>query len=426
MQVQIDPQLPENFLGDDMRLRQILLNLTGNAIKFTPGGTITLSVKKQQEQAPDAAAIGLHFAVTDTGIGIAQDKLGKIFKSFEQADSSYARQFGGAGLGLAISAELVGLMGGRIWAESKENKGSTFHIELSLPATQAPLPDDSEENQEETEQPLQGLRILVVDDNAVNRDVASMSLAQEHKVSTATNGMEALVLLAETDIDVVLMDVQMPMLDGMATTEVIRALETGAAVNVPLPASLQQTLRQRMSGHHLPVIAMTAHAMDGDRERCFKAGMDKYLTKPFHPEQLHAVLLEVLTGYPLKKMPPQELPVPQDPSTSQGLPRQEEIREHLQKTTMLQPEQIDRIMQAAMRSIEEGLAKVAKAQEKEDWEELGRAAHTLKGTLLQCGLDRWAEKSQNIHTGIRDQAKLDYAALISELSQELGPLVHEN
>nr|WP_320011780.1 ATP-binding protein [uncultured Desulfobulbus sp.] len=426
LQVKIDPQLPETLLGDDMRLRQILLNLTGNAIKFTPSGTITLSVQQMENDTSSDNHIGLHFAVTDTGIGIAQEKIGRIFKSFEQADSSYARQFGGAGLGLAICTELVSLMEGRIWAESRENQGSTFHIEISLPPSNEQVTSENDIPENNREQLLQGLRILVVDDNAVNRDVASMSLAQEHKVSTANNGMEALVLLAEKDIDVVLMDVQMPLLDGMAATEAIRALETEAPLQVHLPQSLEKALRRKMFGHHLPIIAMTAHAMDEDRKRCLHVGMDQYLTKPFQPDQLHTVLLEVLTGYPVQEVQSQEPAPIEETSPHPVLPQQAAIYEHLQKTTMLQPEQVEKIMKAAVRSIEDCLVKVARAHQQKEWEELGRAAHTLKGTLLQCGLEHWAQKSQVIHTGILDQAELDYATLISELELELHPLISSN
>ena len=417
LQVQIDPQLPETFIGDDLRLRQILINLIGNAIKFTSGGTITLSVQKQEETTTEDALIGLHFAVTDTGIGIAKEKLQQIFKSFEQADSSYARQYGGAGLGLSICTELVGLMGGRIWAESKEHQGSTFHVEIALPPSKETV--ESNTFAPEHAQPhLKGLRILVVDDNEVNRDVAGMTLAREHTVSTATNGMEALVVLAEQEIDVVLMDVQMPLMDGLAATQAIRCLESGKTLQVHLPETLRSILAHKLRGGHLPVVAMTAHAMGGDREKCLAVGMDSYLTKPFQPDQLQTILMEVLTGEPR----PTPVAPPAETSVGTSLPQVHAIRTHLATTTMLKPDQIDRILQAALRSIDEGLAKVARAQHDNDLAELGRAAHTLKGTLLQCGLDTWAEKAQAIHTGVRNNQSLFYADMVVDLQQGLAPL----
>jgi HPt (histidine-containing phosphotransfer) domain-containing protein len=154
--------------------------------------------------------------------------------------------------------------------------------------------------------------------------------------------------------------------------------------------------------------------------------MDNYLTKPFQPEQLQSVLLEVLTGYQLKKATDNVPKATGEQPQAAGAPQKEAIREHLQKTTMLQPEQIDRILEAALRSIKDCLTKVTAAYTQNNREELGRAAHTLKGTLLQCGFDHLAQKSQVIHTGIRDQAELDYATLISELEQELAPLLALN
>ena len=423
LQVQIDPGLPEALVGDDLRLRQILINLIGNAIKFTPTGTITLSVH-QQERPPADGRIGLHFALTDTGIGIAPEKLEQIFRSFEQADSTYARQYGGVGLGLSICAQLVGLMGGRIWVESREHQGSTFHFEIALPATNDAFEPAITSIPEKKEQKLKQLRILVVDDNEVNRDVAGMTLEQEHRVYTAANGMEALHVLAKQEIDAVLMDVQMPLMDGMTASRAIRALEQGKPVPVQLPDDLRADLESRLHGHHLPIVAMTAHAMGEDLERCLAAGMDVYLTKPFQPDQLQSVLVEVMGD---QSGPDNES---KDVSREDELPprpasQREAIRSHLQVTTMLQPEQIDRILAAALRSIGQGLTQIAQAHQAGKMEELGRAAHTLKGTLLQCGLETWAEKAQAIHTAARDQQAISYLDLIDELKRGLEPLLKE-
>nr|WP_321466701.1 ATP-binding protein [uncultured Desulfobulbus sp.] len=423
LQVQIDPQLPEVLIGDDMRLRQILINLVGNAIKFTHEGTITLSVERSSAPPENPQLIGLHFAIIDTGIGIPSEKLSLIFKSFEQVDSSYARQYGGAGLGLAICSQLVGLMGGRIWAESREQHGSTFHIELALPFSQKKINASPLDTAKDPAPALQGLRILVVDDNEVNRDVAGMILSREHTVSTATNGMEALVVLAEQEIDVILMDVQMPLMDGLAATRAIRSLEQGKSVPVHLPEALRSVLSRKLRGGHLPIVAMTAHAMGGDRDRCLQEGMDDYLTKPFQPDQLHAILVELLTGRTtgMTRTRSAQAVIP-SPTTS-SVSRREAIRTHLEVTTGLAPEQIEKIFAAALRSIQNGIDRVCDAQQRGDLEDLGNAAHTLKGTLLQCGLDSWAAKAQDIHSGVRNQKPLPFAAMVAELQQGLGQLM---
>jgi len=423
LEVQIDPRLPEAFIGDELRLRQILINLIGNAIKFTPAGTVTLSVH-QLDTWQEEGRIGLHFSLADTGVGIPQNKLDQIFKSFEQADSTYARQFGGVGLGLSICSQLVELMGGRIWAESQEQQGSTFHFEIALPATEDATKQPKAEDLEEKSQNINQLQILVVDDNEVNLEVASMMLAQKHEVSTATNGMEALTLLAQKEIEAVLMDVQMPLMDGLTATRAIRALEQEKPLPVDLSDDLRKTLGNKLRGGHLPVVAITAHAMGGDQEKCLAAGMDGYLTKPFQPDQLESILVEVLGRHPDPAQGATATPEEKAQATQSGS-QLEAIRNHLQSTTMLQPEQIDRILEAALASIRQWLYRVSEAQRQGDMEAMGRAAHTLKGTLLQCGLDVWAHKAQAIHTAVRAQQTAPYADLILELQRGLEPILKE-
>ncbi|MGD9950651.1 MAG: PAS domain S-box protein, partial [Desulfobulbus sp.] len=278
------PDLPECLVGDDMRLRQILLNLIGNAIKFTNSGSISLHITQEDSQEP--GEYQLHMSVSDTGIGIPPKKLSQIFNTFEQVDNSYARQYGGTGLGLSICRQLAALMHGRIWAESSLNSGSTFHVVVALQVGNiADLP----EPETISDAPLtcpSGLQILVVDDNEVNRDVAVMLLEQAHHVTTATNGLEALQVLARADFDIVLMDVQMPVMDGLTATHIIRQLEQGLPLDIELPESIGPELIPRLRERHLTIIAMTAHAMGGDREMCLSAGMDTYITKPFQPCQL--------------------------------------------------------------------------------------------------------------------------------------------
>ncbi|HMJ61165.1 MAG TPA: ATP-binding protein [Bryobacteraceae bacterium] len=270
----LGPDVPSRVLGDPGRLRQILVNLTGNAIKFTEHGGVTIRV----ERLPDTAEeVELHFSVKDTGIGIPLNKQRHVFSAFAQADSSSTRIFGGTGLGLTISSQLVAMMGGRIWLESEEGAGSTFHFTVRLGRVQAPrIEAQPDPGPRHTEEGQPRLRFLVVEDNVVKRLVATrLSEKRNHTVSTAANGREALDMLEKEQFDCVLMDVQMPVLDGLEATAAIRN-------------------RDRHSGGHLPIIAMTAHAMAGDLERCLAAGMDAYLTKPIQAAALFATVERVL------------------------------------------------------------------------------------------------------------------------------------
>jgi PAS domain S-box-containing protein len=273
---EIGEQVPAMVCGDAFRLRQILVNLVGNAIKFTPAGGVALRAGVNHA---DANNILLHFTISDTGVGIAPNALKMIFDPFTQADSSTTRTFGGTGLGLAISARLVKMMGGEIWIESEVGCGSKFHFTAHLGVTHV---KDDALTQEQIATPAasqspavmssSSLRVLLAEDNAVNRAVATRLLEKKgHHVVTATTGREALVALRRENYDVVLMDVQMPDMDGFEATRAIRATE-------------------RQTGRHQQIIALTAHAMIGDRERCLEAGMDAYLTKPISPQQLYELL----------------------------------------------------------------------------------------------------------------------------------------
>jgi signal transduction histidine kinase/ActR/RegA family two-component response regulator len=285
----IPPDVPEQVVGDLTRLRQILINLIGNAIKFTERGEVGLRIEVDS-RTPDG--LRLHFVVTDTGVGIPPEKLKLIFDAFSQADGSTARKFGGTGLGLTISSRLVELLGGAIWVESALGRGSSFHFTASLREANPPV--ERMESQTSTSTPVTSqtalkrvkkLRVLLAEDNAVNQKIASRFLEKEgHHVTLASNGRQALAALDRENFDVVLMDVQMPEMDGFEATAVIRA-------------------RERDSGKRLPIIAMTAHAMKGDRERCLAAGMDGYIAKPITAPEL-IELLEKFSGAPEEEASP--------------------------------------------------------------------------------------------------------------------------
>ncbi len=265
----IDEQVPVMVCGDAYRLRQILTNLLGNAIKFTLTGGVALRVRVNHVDGENAA---LHFAVSDTGTGIAANACKMIFDPFTQADSSTTRTFGGTGLGLAISARLVKMMGGEIRVESELGRGSEFHFTAHLGVGN--VVEDGAIKTIATAAPVNGssLRVLLAEDNAVNRLVVTRLLEKRsHHVVAATTGREALAALSRENYDVVLMDVQMPDMDGFETTRTIRTME-------------------KHTGRHQQIIALTAHAMIGDRERCLEAGMDAYLSKPISPQELYQVL----------------------------------------------------------------------------------------------------------------------------------------
>ena len=265
----IESDVPDWLVGDSGRLRQVLLNLMGNAVKFTDRGSIHLGVSLD---STEGAETRLHFAVRDTGIGIPEGKLERIFNSFEQADSSTTRKYGGTGLGLCISKRIVGMMGGAIWVESEPGEGSTFHftVTLGIAAGEVPAMRGGQNDPGEPAAAGQGVprRILLAEDNPINQRLALHLLQRMgHSVAVVANGLEALYLLEQEEFDVVLMDVQMPGMDGLTAAAAIRA-------------------KEQATGDHVPIIAMTAHALKGDRERCVAAGMDDYVSKPISRRSL--------------------------------------------------------------------------------------------------------------------------------------------
>jgi len=413
--------VPEHLIGDDLRLRQILLNLVGNAIKFTVRGGVTVTVQKAGDGGD--GRVSLRFAVVDSGIGIAPEKLAEIFNSFQQADSSYSRQYGGTGLGLAISKQLTELMGGTMWVESRENIGSTFSFYLDF-APCAGSDDSSSLISAGEPGAMERMDILVVDDNEVNRDVAAMLFEKEHHIRTAANGIEALKSLAAHPCQVVLMDVQMPFMDGLTTTRMIRALERGETPGREVPAELVQSLGEALAGRRLVIIAMTAHAMGGDREMCLSAGMDDYITKPFQPAQVSATLrrwAHQVSRHPSPR--PGRGPVPSlVPQVAAAMATPADVARYLGESARFSPEQIDQVMAAVRRSLAASFGEAETALASDNLEALGRAAHTIKGTLLQCGLFEEAGRAEEIHRGARRDESLPFARMLAELKEKTGNL----
>ena len=267
-------EVPDLLFGDAGRLRQIMLNLIGNAIKFTEQGEVLVSVSLQST-AP-AGQVNLLFTVRDTGIGIPLEKQASIFQPFQQADSSITRSYGGTGLGLTISSRLVGMMGGQLQLESESGQGSLFYFSLLLTTAKQTLPTTHPVSNANLSPANAALKILLADDNAVNRLLARRLLNKAgHEVILAENGREALEAWEAERPDVILMDVQMPVMDGLEATQLIRSLEQDKQFNPT------------------PIIALTANALERDRQQCLAAGMDDFLSKPFQIQALLDVVQRV-------------------------------------------------------------------------------------------------------------------------------------
>jgi signal transduction histidine kinase/ActR/RegA family two-component response regulator len=274
LSAEIDAAAPDALVGDRGRLRQVLLNLVNNGIKFTVYGSVSIHAKATPG---GPGAVRLEFAVSDTGIGISRDQQAIIFEPFRQADGSVTRKYGGTGLGLAISSRLIALMGSRLAIESEPGRGSTFSFALSYPlAATLPSREAGEHGAAAAVPAPRVIDVLVAEDNRVNQLVAVRMLERQgHRVAVAANGLEVLERLRTGTYQVILMDMQMPEMDGLQATREIRQAE-------------------RESGRHIPIIAMTANALAGDRERCLESGMDGYVSKPIHPQALAAEIEAVL------------------------------------------------------------------------------------------------------------------------------------
>ncbi|NOQ88088.1 MAG: response regulator [Gammaproteobacteria bacterium] len=267
---EIDSDLPESLLGDPTRIRQIIVNLVSNALKFTRQGEVKVSVDVVKN---NTESVDVKITVSDTGIGIPKAALETLFNAFTQADGSTTRKYGGTGLGLAIVSQLVDMMGGTLGVESEEGKGSAFWFIASFQNTDKAAETVEQSVSKNEELPLNA-KVLLVEDNQINQMVA-MKMLQKVGLNAvlANNGIEALNILKEQSFDLVLMDCQMPEMDGFDTTREIR--KSGI-----------RTLKET----HLPVIAMTANVMSGDRERCLEVGMDDYIGKPVQQGHLETVL----------------------------------------------------------------------------------------------------------------------------------------
>jgi signal transduction histidine kinase/FixJ family two-component response regulator len=305
--------------GDFTHLQQVLVNLISNAVKFTERGEIIVEVKSQKSKVnspgTDAQTLDLElgtcdilFSVRDTGIGIPENRQGRLFQAFSQIDASHTRKYSGAGLGLALSKQLVELMGGSMGVESKVDQGSVFWFTVPLESrplqqpfeTARATPRETVEphNEDKHSLPAPGslppgsIRLLLVEDNLINQKLAVRLLKKfGYEVDVAGNGREALTILSEHSYEAILMDCQMPEMDGFAATKEIRRREAQVAVlHSQLSSAQAPAANQHPAPVHVPIIALTANAVQGDKEQCLAAGMDDYITKPINPTELKEAL----------------------------------------------------------------------------------------------------------------------------------------
>ncbi len=436
---QLETSCPEVVVGDVTRLRQILVNLLSNAVKFTGKGEVQVTARCRgfaqgtNETTPGGDQLELELAVRDTGIGIAPDKMERIFQSFSQADASTSRKYGGTGLGLTISQRLAELMGGRIRAESEPGKGSTFFCTVrARRAGEDERPPAARKAGRKIDRHLGRrlpLRILVAEDNVVNQRVAQLLLRRMgYRADLAADGREVIDCLKRQRYDVVLMDVQMPHLDGLEATRLIH---------------------QRWPGEERPrIVATTAIARPGDQERCFAAGMDDFIGKPIRTDELQAALIRggrargiqpatavagaideaVTEGTGTARAQPAAAPEARQrrrrapetgERTNEGPKLQSEGLKVRTDLELLGPRMLREIIDKFLDTAEQQEAAIRRAIDRNDPAALAIAAHGLKGSSATVGAARMAEICQQLERDGRDGSVAGAGERLAELRREL-------
>lgn len=378
--------VPDQLIGDPMRIGQVLGNLVGNAIKFTHAGKVAIRVRSESSQG---SRVTLRFSVGDTGIGIPREMHHTIFEPFTQADGSTTRRYGGTGLGLSISSGLVDLMDGKIWVESEPGQGSTFYftITLELPAEQACQTI-----------PRRNMSVLVAEDNSVNQRLAARLLEREgHSVTIAGSGQEAVDLFEQRTFDLILMDVQMPGLDGLQATARIRE-------------------KERSTGGHVPIAAMTAQAADSDRLRCLESGMDAYVTKPVHVPALLKIIESVGAG---GNSMSSEL-------AGEGVPMSLQLQQLNESLALSRVggdvELLKEVIELFLDDYPSTLQKIKSAVAASDASALEQHAHSLKGAVSTFGASRAFEAAFELEKQGRSRDLGGAEAGLLQLEQALEAL----
>ncbi|KQQ86900.1 histidine kinase [Massilia sp. Leaf139] len=405
--------LPRFVLGDPTRLRQVLINLVGNAFKFTPSGQVTLRIERRPEDQAEGTRHMIRFSVQDTGIGIASSALPRLFQKFEQADSTTTRRYGGTGLGLAICRQLVELMGGSIGVTSVEGKGSTFSFVLPLADGVEPPTIEHAPRLPHTHR----LRVLCAEDFATNQIIARMMVEEMgHQIEVVENGALAVAACARTRFDLILMDGRMPDIDGATATRLIRA---GGTLDAPV---LDQ---------HLMIVALTANASDEDRDRYLACGMDGFLAKPIDEAALHyqlsrAIERQLQRGIALPPMAPASPGAPAAPSTAE-LDAMFGVGDAMAPATAAPPPE-DRAaaFQARMRAafaadLPRRRAELRAALDTADAEACARVLHGLRGSAAHLGEAGLAELCAALEAAA-DRGRLgDVQAALPRLDAGLAP-----
>lgn len=384
---EIAPTAPRHVVGDPLRLRQIVTNLVNNAVKFTEKGSVTVRLKAAPAAEPNRFTLELE--VTDTGTGIPAEKLPTIFEKFTQADGSITRRYGGTGLGLTITKRLVEMHGGTIRVESEVGRGSSFHV--SLPYEQAqrvpsPAPSGVRNGDDASADspPKPPVHILVVEDNLVNQKVITAILRKKgYSLDIANNGQEALDKLEAGQFSLVLMDVQMPVMDGLEATRRIRRTE---------------------AFRHLPVVAMTAHAMTGDRELCLEAGMNAYVSKPVHPAHLISTVESFSEPGAKALMECSRESIICDSGASLMHPDRDLMRGMVQLFLQLAPERLEKLQASAVRG-EAG--------------EVSLEARAFKGAADRIAAQEVAECAAAVDAAAQRQDYSKIAEQLARLESEL-------
>lgn len=400
----IDHNIPQMLIGDRNRLRQVLINLVGNAVKFTDAGIIQILVERVNPLVAEADKYyltsvnegpehcHLKFYVRDTGVGIPADKVGLLFKSFSQIDNSSTRKYGGTGLGLTISKQIVEMMGGSIWLEVSDQRGSTFCFTATFPVQYEEKEDvnfyyltaDTEIPEELVAATAlsREVNILLAEDNLVNQKLATALIHKMGwKVTAVSNGIEALEQLKENSYDMILMDAQMPVMDGFETTRKIRA-----------------------SGIKIPIVALTAYAVKGDREKCLDAGMDYYLSKPLQKDQLYAVIHQI-TEHPANGGYEQASPAADFKPLLEMLDHDYEA--------------LKDILLNLQKDLPEQFASMHTHFEYKDFEGLQMTAHTLRGAVSNIKADSLCRLAMGIETLARGKDLDGIEPLLNQMKSEI-------
>jgi CheY-like chemotaxis protein len=409
---EVDENIAACLIGDPLRLRQVVLNLAGNAVKFTETGYIKVQVVRSNED-PEY----LHFSIIDTGIGIAPERQGAIFESFTQAEGSTSRKHGGTGLGTTISKQIIENMNGRIWLESELGKGSTFHFQVKLAAAEGIESCEIEyAGSADVINNDRSLAVLLADDIEENIELARIRLEQrQHRVTAAFNGVEVLQKFKDGNFDVILMDVQMPEMDGFDATIKIREYET------------------QKNQKPIPIIAMTANAMKGDREKCLAAGMNDYASKPIDFNTLFKILNKVVAadaGLPIENSEAETIDVHEEQSWAvEGMPNLYGIDLPAAISVWGNQEVYNKSLASFARKHSQGIVKIKQFIENRDYTEAKLISHALKGVaanLYMPGLaSQMSEIDEALATGkpvspeILATAELELAGIVRDIELKI-------